>query len=395
MPLLILLIASLTLQAGTCPDEYKKILLLTYEAPKRLPPPPPEKILSLNEVEAYLERLGQRDLAKKLKKMRNDETSEPGEAALLAAQNGRWNELRQSLEAKDPRPALRELRASISDSIAKSATPPAVDEKALLAGREAEQAFPSGYRTFRQPNEETADVMRNNPLVAQKIEEKTAKMRGLELLKKTSHPATIPHFKKLKKRSRLAAKFTVRERKLITAVWNRMADANQAADYTRALAQDTAVEMAKSGDPRALDALKRGELIRNYVLKTLVKRHRAQGNDAFSTIVQKRAAGKPSSKTRKTGSNDDFRSAVGQGPFFDKPFQNGRHGIDTHFMQIDYASTAIWEATGGNPREFWDLLGSKRGIDLWVALFDGFEERTFARPEYFTHQVADLLRITN
>jgi hypothetical protein len=199
----------------------------------------------------------------------------------------------------------------------------------------------------------------------------------------------------MKKRSRLATKLSLRERNMISAVWNRMNDPDQVADYIRALAQDTAVEMARSGDARTLDALKRGELIRNYVLKILAKRHRAQGNDAFSTIVPRNAANKPSTKTRKSSSNDDFRAAVGQGPFFDKPFQNGRHGIDTHFMQIDYASTAIWEATGGNPREFWDLLGSKRGIDFWVALFDGFQENTFARPEFFSHQVAGLLKITN
>jgi hypothetical protein len=270
-----------------------------------------------------------------------------------------------------------------------------VSEEKILARRAAERDFPPGYRTFREPGTEVARTLRDHPLLAKNIEEQTEMLRELKLRRKTNHPATIEYLSPLPKRTRLARHISNHEKKMIAAVWNRMNDPEAAASYVRVLAEDAAVEMARSGGPRVEDALKRGELIRNYVLKVLVKRHRAQGNEEFSVIAPQNATSKATTKTRKNSSNEDFRAAVRQGPFFDKPLLGGRHGVDTHFLQMDYASSVIWEVTNGHPKEFWDFLGSKRGIDYWVALFDSFGGATLARPEYFAHAVSGLLKITD
>lgn len=306
------------------------------------------------------------------------------------------NEIAGLSSLVEQRRKLEDFRREVSEKIfRRDQRRPSVSPDRVRARREEPLTTNPGYKTYKVSTEEVLKIRREYPGLAANIDEATSKIEALTLM--NPRKAGL-YFSKVMNQERV---IRLRKNPVIhraaLAVWESMNDSRKMADYVRTLAEDAAVEMKMSGTARELDALTRGELTREAVLKVLVKRHRAQGNDRFSVIVSDRAYVKPSSSTRKTKAPVDFRAAVGQGPFFDKPFDGVRHGVDTHFLQIDYASTAVWDATEGEPKKFWDYLGSSAGINFWVPLFDSFnlQNPTFARPEYLAHKISGLLKISD
>lgn len=312
---------------------------------------------------------------------------EESEETVLLMANQEMNDELAAVAKLPPAQARAELiriRASISNSIfesTKSVT--AAAPEAVTAARAAELPSVPGYKTFRMSNEEVLEVRKKYPALAKNIDDFTDNLKKLEL--KTQGEASFLMDSRVTPAmsNRLQNEMDPETRKAMEKVWNRMNDPEAFSKYVRVLSEDASAEMMKNGSQRELDALARGELTRNGVLKVLVKRHREHGNALFSSI------------TKSDQSNDAFRTAVGKGPFFDIPFSDARHGADTHFLQIDYVSDAIWGATNGQPRKFWDFLGSKKGINYWVPLFDNFSDGTMGKPEYLAHQVSRLIKITD
>ncbi len=176
------------------------------------------------------------------------------------------------------------------------------------------------------------------------------------------------------------------------AVYNRLNDKAAFETYMTKLLQDSIADIRSRGIPAELAALEQGTITRNATLRVLVRRARARGEGNISTIVsESRHPGVTA--TAKPDSNAGFRDAVGQGPFFDKPFGEQRHGVDMHFLQRDFVSDAVSTATNGNPKMFWDFLGSPRGINYWVPLFDASQTSavTLASPELLHHQIIRFL----
>jgi hypothetical protein len=178
----------------------------------------------------------------------------------------------------------------------------------------------------------------------------------------------------------------------ITAVYNHLHDTNAFEKYMSQLSADSALEVKASGIASEVDQLEKGVITRNAVLRVLVKRARARGDDAFSTVVSEDSPDPRISQTRKPGTKSGFRAAVGQGPFFDKGFNGTRHGTDMHLLQRDYVSDTVNSATDGKPSDFWTFLGSKQGINYWVPLFDAIDtSNSLGSPEVLRHLVIEYL----
>lgn len=323
---------------------------------------------------------------------------ESEEAVLLLANQEMKDELEAIAKLPPPqaRAELIRLRSSISQSIfASTKNMPVATPEAIAAARASELSTIPGYKTFRASTEDVIAVRQKYPGLGKGIDDFTDDLKELKL--RDLSQEKLQEYLRKSLGADLANRFDNQldpaTKAAMIKVWSKMNDPDAFGKYVRSLSEDAAAEMAANGSQRELDALARGELTRNGVMKVLVKRHEAQGNGVFSTIVG--GGTKPASLTRKLGTNVDFRSAVGQGPFFDKPFGESRHGIDTHFLQIDYVSDAVWEATNGEPRKFWDFLGSPKGIRYWVPLFDNFSTNTMASPENLAHKTSRLLKITD
>lgn len=252
-------------------------------------------------------------------------------------------------------------------------------KEAVRKARQRELNRYGDLKTFRYSEEQVFEFREKYPKLAKRIDANYEKNRKMSFRSPVFDEADqlndqqkiIDRYYELDQKNRLAIK----------KVWSRMNDEQAFADYTRSLSEDAAVEMMKSGTARDLAALEKGEITQTAVLKVLVKRYRAQGNDQFSSLVPYKEESEVITKGRKPDHNAGFRSAVGQGPFFDKPFRRVQHGEFSHLVQMDYVSDVIYKETGGNPRQFWDLLGSKKGIHFWEPLFDSGYNETLASPE--------------
>ncbi len=321
----------------------------------------------------------------------------------LMIKHGRFEEamalaMQFAVEGRDGLTAIRgkaeKFTSIISAEILRAANPSTVvDAQSITAVRLSEAAQLQNLITFRRPVADVLAVRRNYPLLNQKLNEAFLHLSGTKLLDPVNGAERIPLVDS-KLKERLNGLDPILKTTMVN-VWNRMNDPEIFAKYCLILAEDAAVEMMSGGSKSEINSLTRGELTRNAVLKVLVNRHRAQGNDRFSIITGiSKHQPKPSSATRKLDTYQDFRDAIKQGPFFDKPFGAARHGIDTHFLQIDYVADVIWQSTNGNPRVLWDFLGSKKGVHAWVALFDT-SGSTLGSPEYLVHLVTHLLKIVD
>lgn len=171
------------------------------------------------------------------------------------------------------------------------------------------------------------------------------------------------------------------------AVYNKMHDPAAFESYMTKLTQDTIANIRARAIPAELEALEKGEIGRNAVLRVLVQRSKERG-DQIATLVSDRP-GAVSEPWKKYDSKQGFNEAVAQSQFFDKPQGFARHGVDMHFLQKDYIADVVRDATNGNPQMFWNYIGSKDGIGFWVPLFDAAEKGpvTLGSPETLRHVV--------
>ncbi len=179
----------------------------------------------------------------------------------------------------------------------------------------------------------------------------------------------------------------------MVGVWNRLNDPVAIRSYMEKLAVDTVAEVKSRAIPKELKMLEDGQLTRNAILRVLVKRAKERGQGNISIVLSKlddAGNARPIKSTSKPASNVGFRTAVGDGPFFDKPFADNRHGIDIHLLQKDIVADVVAAGTNGNPSEFWNFLGSTAGINFWVPLFDS-AHTSFTQPEVLHHLIENIL----
>ena len=323
------------------------------------------------------------------------------ESIVLLARSGHYDDIVRFAAAyrekgngglAEIRAGLATIRTQISEASLSKDGHRARPTKAVREERKIDALHPASERALHASAADVAELRARYPGVEQNIDDSVKRLQALKLLKTVKAVGKLPISEAM--RARLS-EVDPRAQEAIKNVWNRMNDPTAFAIYARTLAEDAGVEMLRNGSLRDRDALMRGDLSRNAVLKVLVKRHTLNGNSNFSTIVSGRDKPFEATRTRKTGSNADFRKAVGQGPFFDKPFTGLRHGTDTHFLQIDYVADVVAASTNGAPEVFWELLGSRSGILYWVMLFDNRGKDMFGTPEYLSHQVSGLLKIAD
>lgn len=168
----------------------------------------------------------------------------------------------------------------------------------------------------------------------------------------------------------------------MVGIFNRMHDKTEYKKYMETLSVDSVKEIRRRGIPKELELLEKGEVSDIAIMRVLVQRAKARGQGDMSTLVPTRAAeGAEVGKTRKPDTNEGFRSAIQQGPFFDKILRKSPHGMVSHLIQQDFVSDVVLKTTNGKPKKFWDFLGSKKGINFWVPLFDTSAPNTLSSPE--------------
>ena len=310
-------------------------------------------------------------------------------------------EIAKLVETQYPRnlPAIRQKIAALRRELSPAPPAPAggMNESAasvIKANRAAEvSGFPSGYKFQRASTEDVLAVRARYQKLSENIDLKVERIRKQRL----ARPHKIDDISSIDFDPVYSERIQSLDpgvRKALTAIWNRMHSAEDFANYSRALAEDAAVDMAKKGIPAELDALARGEISRTAVMRVLVQRHRTQGNDRFTTVVKgvsgPRAAS-PRSR-RNYSSQEGFEASVSQGPFFDRALRDAEHGSDIHFMQYDYVSDVIAGATNGQVKEFWKFFGSKDGIGYWNHLMDA-GDYSWAQPEILKPTLNNFLNL--
>ena len=160
----------------------------------------------------------------------------------------------------------------------------------------------------------------------------------------------------------------------VVAVYNRMNDSKAFAKYIQNLLIETAEFMKSRGRAEDLELLEQGRVTRSAALKVLFERMKKRN-------IEVRAL-------RSLRDPLDFQKHVSQMAFIDYPFKQGnRHGRDTHLMQVDYVYDVVYQNMNGKPLEFYQFLGSPKGIWFWFDLFDAQLESDLRYPEFFGPKV--------
>jgi len=147
---------------------------------------------------------------------------------------------------------------------------------------------------------------------------------------------------------------------MVIKVYNRMHNPTEVAAHLEKLMKEAADNIIASKIPKELEALQKGELSRNAVLRILVQRAKKRG-ETFQTM--------------KDMDDADFFGVVAKGPFFDKAFYLGSHpqsvlhGMDSHLIQRDLVADVF--PTPASHKEFYEYLGKNlRGQKVWSELYD-------------------------
>lgn len=306
---------------------------------------------------------------------------------------GSWSVAQKAGRKLKETPQKRDSVDLIRDNGSTNSTRNPFWENSSREGRRKERERLGNFKTFRHSIDDVLHVQSQYPKVARRIRDAHDEILRTKLLRQVEDSRHIPSLPEdLKKRlDAVDPKIA----KAIRDVWNRMNDPESAAQYMTTLLEDAAVEthvMALRGSRVGAEMLENGLISRSGLQRTIVKRHKTQGNDEFSILVCNPKSSAPQ-KCVKVSNNENFREAVRQGPFFDRVFENKRHGMDGHLIQQDYIADVVWHATDGNPQLFWDFIGSQKGIRYWKPLFDKELEvdsgiNTFSRPEFMN----DILR---
>lgn len=215
-----------------------------------------------------------------------------------------------------------------------------------------------------------------------------------------THPREIPFEKSNEFRPIKAQEMRKRAEDLppniqnsIVAVYNTLGDKKTLETYFKNLVKESAEWMAQKGRPQDLELLKKGVVSEHAMSVILIKRFKASGDNQFTTMMPRRSektisVGAKNIKASDMASyNDAFRTAIRTGPFMDRVFEGKTanrygHGVINHMIQRDIVKDVLKKEMKGKPQEFYNYLGSKKGVNWWSDLFDSGEgTRTFTRPE--------------
>lgn len=178
----------------------------------------------------------------------------------------------------------------------------------------------------------------------------------------------------------------------IKAVYNTLNDVEVLKKYFQNLFIETAQWMHKQGRPESIELLKQGLISQKAMQVVLIRRFKAQ-NDKNFTILTSLKNGKYLTYGKKNkdikphhvqNTNDAFRAAVRTGPFIDRGFKDTNrigHGVFNHMIQRDIVRDIINKEMNGSSQDFWNFLGSRKGINWWADLFDSGAINSFVRPE--------------
>ena len=181
--------------------------------------------------------------------------------------------------------------------------------------------------------------------------------------------------------------------KTVVGVYNTLGDKKVLETYFKGLVKESAEWMAKRGRPADLELLKKGVVSEHAMSVILIKRFKASGDNQFTTMMPRSSdrtisvGAKNIKASDMAGDNDAFRTAIRTGPFLDRVFESKAgnrygHGVINHMIQRDIVKDVVKKEMKGNPQEFYNYLGSKKGVNWWSDLFDSGEgTRTFTRPE--------------
>lgn len=182
-------------------------------------------------------------------------------------------------------------------------------------------------------------------------------------------------------------------REAITGAYNALNNPEILKAYHQDLFKEAVEWMAKKGRPADLELLRLGRVSKHALNVVLVRRMKARGETGFTTIIKKKDGKFLSYGTQEIkvddvlAPNDAFRTAVRTGPFVDRGFKDtdrAGHGVFSHMLQRDIVHSAVSKATNGNPKKFYDYLGTKKGINWWADLFDSGDMSSMTRPETLT-----------
>lgn len=288
--------------------------------------------------------------------------------------------------------------------------PPAGFVAFLKYGPKAAKQFPNLKKLFKKEKEKPkkaieepkivvnypspafADLVKKNPMLGKKF----AKIsKDLHWKPAINHVRDIPYHKTKDFRSvspeemlKRAETLDPETAKSITAAYNALNDQKGLQTYMEKLFADSAEWMAKKGRAEDLALLKKGVVSQQAMAVVIVKRLKERGDTNFTTLHRAKplSYGKLEINENNLSSpNSNFRTAVKTGPFFDNNIQKNtsrlNHGRYSHMIQRDMISSALSKSTGGNPKEFWKFMGSNKGINYWVDLFDSQDSRSFTSPE--------------
>ncbi len=159
--------------------------------------------------------------------------------------------------------------------------------------------------------------------------------------------------------------------KTITTVYNSLNDEKVLKTYFENLFMETAELMAKRGTPSDLKLLAEGRINEELMTEAIRAHFKGRGMDKIQSL--------------KESDPKSFMNAVRSGPFIDSfvTFKSkiGNHGQLSHLIQRDIINDVISKTMGNNPQKFWDFLGSEKGINFWVDLFDSKNPLSITCPE--------------
>lgn len=140
-----------------------------------------------------------------------------------------------------------------------------------------------------------------------------------------------------------------------------------------------------------------GKIDKNILKTVLFQRLKARDDNNILVILpENKLKGPNAPKDQgKIKDNTGFRYAVGNGPFVEDQgleFGKANHGSFTHLIQRDIVYPIIKKHYGDDYHQFYEYLGTKKGISFWIDLFDSGIQNSMTRPERLSREVYDLFK---
>ena len=140
-----------------------------------------------------------------------------------------------------------------------------------------------------------------------------------------------------------------------------------------------------------------GNIDGRAIAVTLIRRLKDKGDNKFTKMIYPAKSGKfiitgrhNYDELNPRDKNQAFRKAVATGPFIDREFFGFRgHGAYSHLVQRDLVHETLKSVLGENVNDFYAYLGTPKGINFWVDLFDSTSNNmmSFSSPENLTEVI--------